>query len=320
MKRIVLKQHDATLPDLHRAAARGDLGAMRKAMASGGTVHQLDPIMGASALHMAALGGSVEAIDLLLDAGALPNVQAHCHGMTPLMVAVWHRNPGVVERLLAHPGIDVGMRSRMGATAEELIGGFVADQPANDSDDRIRRHFADWRAARPDRPMIAVLEDATLSLDEKTARVVALLANGADPDEVANVSNPHNPGHSAVLIAARDGMTDIVKALLEAGADIRLADHFMLAHAAHKAAYNGHADVMRLLAGHSDFGTIADIQGPFNGYTALHDAAWHGHEETVGVLLDAGVQRDLVGYDGRTAAELARHNGHDGIATLIEAG
>lgn len=93
----------------------------------------------------------------------------------------------------------------------------------------------------------------------------------------------------------------------------------MLAHVAHKADNNGQADVMRLLADQPDFGTIAHVQGPFDGDTALHDAAWHGHEETVRVLLDAGVRRDLEGCDGKTATELARYSGHDGVTGLIKA-
>lgn len=315
MPRHVIADHNAALPDLHRAAARGDAGGVVAAIAAGQSVHTLDGLVGAGALHYAAQSGSVEVVGLLLDHGALPNLQAHSHGMTPLMVAVWHRNPHVVARLLADPLIDVDIRARTGATAESQIGGGFAD---NDADETIRAHFARWREARPDLPLIAVLEDPELSGADKTARIGDLLTQGADPNETAGFSNIDNPGHTALLIAARDGHAEVVQALLDAGADMTLVDGLMLAHPAHKAAYMGHPEVMRILAAHPDFFKIADSQGPFNGYTALHDAIWHGHAETAEVLLRAEVRTDLKGHDGRTPAELARHGEYADLANDID--
>ncbi len=132
------------------------------------------------------------------------------------------------------------------------------------------------------------------------------------------MSNPGNPGHTALLIASRDGYAAIVDLLLQAGADMTRVDGFMLAHPAHKAGYMGQADVMRILTAHPDFPKIADIQGPFNGYTALHDAIWHGHLETTKILLDAGVRTDLKGYDGLTPADLAAHCGYSELVALLQ--
>ena len=49
--RRALKNHRATLPPLHAAAARGDVHAVRGLLASGDDILKLDPLMGASALH-----------------------------------------------------------------------------------------------------------------------------------------------------------------------------------------------------------------------------------------------------------------------------
>ena len=309
-----IPHHDAALPQLHRAAARGDLAGVREALSAGHSVHELDGVMGASALHYGAQSPTVDVVNLLLDSGALPNLQAHSHGMTPLMVAVWHRNPDTVARLLAHPDIDVGVQSRGGATAEGMIGGGFA---ANGADETIRGHFKRWHRAQPDLPLIAVLETPDLSSVDKAAKIRDLLAKGADPNETAGFSSNENPGHSALLIAARSGYADVVRILLDAGADMTLVDGFMLAHPAHKAGYTGRADVMGILVAHRDFQKIADAQGPFNGYTALHDAAWHGHDETAEVLLQAGVRTDLKGYDGRTPKELAQTGGYSDLAKRI---
>ncbi len=91
----------------------------------------------------------------------------------------------------------------------------------------------------------------------------------------------------------------------------------MRAVPAHKAAFMGHADVMRALAEASGFDDIKDVQGPYNGYTPLHDAVWHGHVDTVRVLLAEGVRTDLQGWDGKTALDLAIEYHYDDIAELL---
>lgn len=312
----IVKNHRGKLPPLHAAAARGDVAGVRKLLTSGTDLLILDPLMGASALHFAAQGGDPEIVGDLLGSGAFINLQSHRHGMTPLMVAVWHRRPAVARLLLVHPDIDPGIRSRLGATAEEMIGNGTPQ------DVELRTVFNAFRAHMDERggprSLVGVLGNAALSPMEKERQVAALLAAGADPNIVAPVHDTQNPGHTPLLIAARDGLAGAVRALLDAGADMTLVDHFMLAHPAHKAGYMGHAEVMRALCDHPGFAEIADIQGPFNGYTALHDAVWQGHEQTVRVLLDAGVSLDLKGHDGETALDMARRLGFGMIAAMLE--
>ena len=315
--RHALDDHSAALPALHLAAAQGDLDAVNRRLAAGESVLLLDAAMGSSALHLAAQGGSAAVIRQLLAHGALVNLQSHSHGMTALMVAVWHRQPDAAAALLAHPDIDLAVRSRLGMTAEDML------DDATPQDTALRASFAAFHARaetqRDGQALVAVLEDPALSAADKDVRVTSLLRQGADPNVMAPAGSPANPGHTPLLIAARDGLADVVRALLAAGADITRVDQFMLAHAAHKAAYMGHADVLRALARHPRFPEIADKQGPFNGYTALHDAVWHGHVEAVRVLIGAGVRLDLRGYDGRTAAEIAQGAGYDAIVALIAA-
>lgn len=312
-----LDDHNAALPALHQAAARGDLDAVNRLLAAGDSVFALDALMGASALHLAAQGGSTAVTQRLLAAGALVNLQSHSHGMTALMVAVWHRQPDAAAALLAHPDVDLSVRSRLGMTAEDMIDDTTPQDAA------LRAAFAAFHARaetwRDGQALIAVLEDPQLPAEAKEARIADLLAAGADPNVMAPAGNMMNPGHTPLLIAARDGLAGAVGALLAAGADMTRVDQFMLAHAAHKAAYMGHAAVLRVLAAHRQFPEIADKQGPFNGYTALHDAVWHGHVEAARVLIEAGVRLDPRGHDGHTAAELAAASGYGAITALIAA-
>lgn len=89
----------------------------------------------------------------------------------------------------------------------------------------------------------------------------------------------------------------------------------MKATPGHKAAYMGHSQVARRLVENDNL--ELDAQGPYNGYTALHDAVWHGHTSTVRVLVEAGVRTDLRGLDGRTALDMAREYGYEEIVALL---
>jgi uncharacterized protein len=124
-------------------------------------------------------------------------------------------------------------------------------------------------------------------------------------------------GHTPLLDAAREGHLEVVRVLLEAGADPRIVDRGnMKATPAHKAAYMGHAEVARLLV--ADPRLELDAQGPYNGYTVLHDATWHGHLDTARVLVEAGARLDLRGLDGRTPLDMAREYGYSDLIQLLE--
>jgi len=61
-----------------------------------------------------------------------------------------------------------------------------------------------------------------------------------------------------------------------------------------------------------------DAQGAYNGFTALHDAVWHGHTETARVFLEAGARLDLRSQTSTTPLELAIEYGYHDIAALIQ--
>lgn len=80
----------------------------------------------------------------------------------------------------------------------------------------------------------------------------------------------------------------------------------MGAHAGHKAAFWGHAEVLRRLVA---AGLALDTRGRYNGYTALHDAVSRGHLEAARVLVEAGARTDVAGHDGATALSIANARG-----------
>ncbi|WP_157626444.1 ankyrin repeat domain-containing protein [Rhizobium leguminosarum] len=60
-----------------------------------------------------------------------------------------------------------------------------------------------------------------------------------------------------------------------------------------------------------------DAQGPYNGLTALHDAAWHGHLDAVRSLIKAGARLDLLGHAGLTPRALVLQYGYNEIASSL---
>ena len=55
-----------------------------------------------------------------------------------------------------------------------------------------------------------------------------------------------------------------------------------------------------------------------DGWTALIKAAFRGHEEVVGLLLEGGADREAKDRWGDSALDRARRKGHDGVVRLLE--
>jgi ankyrin len=199
-------------PPLHQAVQVDDLETARRLLASGGDA-RLANRLGVTPLALAADNGSTAMMRLLLDAGADPNASDPA-GETMLMIAA---RVGVADavRLLLERGATVDAR----------------DQAYNQT-----------------ALMIAVREN-------HTALVRMLIERGADvnaqtrvsltpawilPNSVPGFSNgvgiyrggppergirpPIPGGLSPLLYAARDGRVDAARLLLDAGADVNLAD------------------------------------------------------------------------------------------------
>lgn len=144
-----------------------------------------------------------------------------------------------------------------------------------------------------------------------------MIEQGEPVNTESYVTGTGNDRHSALLVAARDNYPNIVKMLLDAGADLGQRGYMMNAIPFHKAAYMGNPEVMRLLVKHKDAPKFIDDQGPNNGYTPLHDAIWHGHTEAAKVLIKAGAKLDLKTYEGDTPLDLAIRYQYSDIVEII---
>jgi len=150
----------------------------------------------------------------------------------------------------------------------------------------------------------------------------------------------------ALWVAALDDNAEVVRGVLDAGADVAAADPdgrtaLMLA------AFNGYTETVRLLL---ERGASVDDRdglgrtplmfgstGPFNdtvelllesgadpnlaeeseGFTSLMFAAGEGQMEVVRTLLRKGANPRAVDHDGDTAADHARTKGHEDVARAL---
>jgi ankyrin repeat protein len=106
-----------------------------------------------------------------------------------------------------------------------------------------------------------------------------LLANSADPNISADNQMKVRPIHSAAAHRDAEVSLQMVKALIEVGAEVNVAQH--------------------------------------GGWTPLHQAADHGHHEQVQLLLDAGADPGLKSMDGRVPADMAREKSFNQLAELL---
>ncbi|MGF1647983.1 MAG: ankyrin repeat domain-containing protein [Kineosporiaceae bacterium] len=292
------------LTPLMVAACHGRADLVGLLLDAGADVYTADAAGGATALHKACQGGDVEVVRALLEAGAFVDAVAAATGHTPLMDAVWFKQPDIVAELLDR-GASLNGVTRYGFSFtqhldfEQGANAVGADRLRAAADLVARRRLADENAVAGHLLMSAVARGAV-----ETVR--ALLARGAAADARFPIVNGFNDAHTPLLVAARDGHAEIVEVLCAAGADVNATEPTFGAVPLHKATYNGHADIVRILVAQP--GIDLDRQGITNGYTPLHDALWHGYADCARVLVEAGARLDVRGHDGKTPLQVARES------------
>lgn len=169
-------------------------------------------------------------------------------------------------------------------------------------------------------------------------KVSTFLEAGIDP-------NLRVADKTALLEASKEGHLEIVKLLLEKGADMYASSDTHGFTALHMASKRGHLEVVKLLlkkrypwnfevsktgvgftmlkfssktnSPQSQFPFDMETQDNTNGYTALHMASNEGHFEVVKFLLEKGADINIQSWACGTALQMACKAGHLKVVKLL---
>ena len=134
----------------------------------------------------------------------------------------------------------------------------------------------------------------------------------------ANVGGGNSSPMTALHLAAQQGHVEVVRLLLDFGAD-KEAVGVHQETALHWAAVKGHVNVTRLLL---EAGAHKEAQRE-GGQRPLHCAAGHGHLEVVRLLLDFDADKeaeDMTGWRARAPSLLDAWNGHVAFNPMCQMG
>jgi ankyrin repeat protein len=165
----------------------------------------------------------------------------------------------------------------------------------------------------------ALSHGADPNATDKQGTPLLVLAAREKSDNVAKVlmANPKidlekldAAGENAMMLAALNGDAELVKALIDKGAEVNKKGWAPL----HYAAANGHDDIVRMLLDESAY---IDAGSP-NGTTPLMMAARGNYLSTVKVLLDAGADSRIKNQLGLTALDFAKRYEAKDVARALQ--
>ncbi|XP_050507031.1 ankyrin repeat domain-containing protein 17-like isoform X3 [Diabrotica virgifera virgifera] len=259
-----LTQQQSEKTSLVEACTDGDVRTVRKLLTEGRSVHETSE-EGESLLSLACSAGYFELAQVLLAMHANVEDRGIKGECTPLMEAASAGHLDIVRLLVAH-GADVNAQSTSGNTP--LMYGCAGGH---------------------------------------TEVVKFLLENGA------NVEDHNENGHTPLMEAASAGHVGLAKILLSHGAGINTHSNEFKESALTLACYKGHLDMVRfLLEAGADQEHKTDEM-----HTALMEASMDGHVEVARLLLDSGAQVNMPTDSFESPLTLAACGGHVDLAMLL---
>ena len=301
------------------AAMRGDVDAVRSLLREGADVNaaQAD---GMTALHWASDRGDAALAEVLLHAGANPEVVTRIGAYTPLHIASRNGHLAVVSTLL-DAGANVEARTVPGGSTPLHVAATGGDPAVVN---RLLEAGADANAREHEWKQTPLIFAAAWN---RVDAIRALLAGGADPNLAAE---PMDLIAQAPLDrAAQERQEEVLDAFTNDGEWMPTSAQIQAAVRAGRQVYeNGlpkNDDEAEEEDGDDDDDDDRDREPDIiskGGLTPLLHAARQGHVEAIEALLEGGAAIDQTGGgDGTTALLIATINGQfDAGMLLLERG
>lgn len=198
------------------------------------------------------------------------------------------------------------------------------DKPSSDNNDSVEplangnspsAEDTETKAASTDVAVKPAAKPAMVS--DQQLRDAALAGDGpavaAAVDSGVDVNSPDENGRTALMLAAYDGHTEIVKLLLKHKAQVNRRDSMDRTALIYCASGKNPDSVKTLLAA----GAKVDLMDNQESWTALMFAAAEGNREVVKILLRHGADPTKGDVDGETSLQFATSKGHTQTAELI---
>ncbi|KAK7469532.1 hypothetical protein BaRGS_00036438, partial [Batillaria attramentaria] len=314
---------------LHKAIKRGDEFAAKFLINSKADVNMVTFLDKETPLHMVAcfnpdvtppetLTGMADVARLLLEAGADPNVQ-DTSGSTPLHNAIYCKNDPVVRVLLKHGKLNLEIKNSDGHTPLWLALQQVSDVQGSADEVYGPDSFAQQLIRAGSSPD-AVEPESGNSLLHLAAKSGNQAAGIFLAEHKAAVSHANTKGETPLHFACEAGLTALVKALLDRGANP-----------------NSQTFKPSMSAIENDLaalGLSGEESRPVSKQTPLHLALARAHNSVVQVFLDYKVEVqqssdnmrvvpnfNLKDSEGQTVLGLALWSGlHETAAAFLSAG
>ena len=301
---------DQRITPLCAAAQNGHTECVRTLLAAPGININTVNTSGSTPLLCAAQNGHTECVRTLLAAPGININTANISGSTPLLCAAQNGHTGCVRALLAAPRIDIDKEDKNGyeplywavknnhTECAELI--RAAGGKLNNAEVKLQR-----MGISPGQYNSSLYAAAK---NGEAETIYLLLKAGAN----VNWENMSDLRKTPLCVAAKNGHTECVRALLTAPRiNVNKADYYKITPLL-CAAQNGHTECVKLLL------TAPKID--VNKETPLYWAAFYGHTECVRTLLAApGIYIKKSTSLGKTALDIAEEKKHTECVRLIRA-
>ena len=311
------------------AAQVGNLDVVEFLLASGVDVNFKNHKSGRTALDFAAEAGKLDVVNVLLKHPDIRLDQINNNDMLALVGAARKGHANVVNALL-DIGVDINFRDKnFGNTALivasaagklEVVNALLKRPGVRLEETNNNGYNALCSAASfAHVDVMNALLDAGADINfggPQSGNTVLMAACAAGRLDVVNVllkrpgirlEHMKNNGIYALACAAQNGHADIVAALLDAGADVNFSDPRYGCTALITASAAGKLGIVNVVLKRP--GVLVN-RADNRGMNALAHAAYQGHADIMGCLIDAGADMTAPNVRGQSGLHLAIAKGH----------